>query len=277
MRFTMIVLLLSLLVGIAPWQAQAQLAEKIEKLCQQTVAALQGTSAAALAEVFSTQASSFLAAPQNHLVHVSRAQLQKQENWSDQPLFTPEAKVGEVKVSDRWYVTLVEASVEDGGRKYQLDGVAVMEGGQARWLTLAVLPAADDQPAPAAEQQEIAALLQKWQAAVVQGRVDEALGWLAPEGPVIAVVGPDANFYLFADLPSLQTALEELTTVAPPTLTVAEGPYIKAHKPVAAVRATWQFEVPGFLPQPLEVRAHLYYQGDTWLIAGLCGLPPGQP
>ncbi len=260
----------------------AQAATKTEgyvaKLCDATVAALQKTDAQPLAALFSAQTSSFLVAEGDQAIHFGRARLLKMEKWGDQPVFTAQAKAGEIKMVDRAYAVRVTATIADGEKNYLLDGVSTREGEGHRWLMLAVLP---EKPEPSqAETEEfnskLAALFASWREGLAKGDTGPMLTTLAEEDVAVCVIGPDYGFYTFATSSEFQAALQQVSQIGGVKLTGADVMTGALRSPVAAMTGQWSLSVAMMQPAEQDLWVHFFLDKGQWKVAGLCAMPSEQ-
>jgi len=260
-----------------PMARAADLTEAATKLCQDTVAALQQTAAAPLAQTLSTQASSFLAGTDTSFVRTNHKKLANAETWAEEPLLSGEAKLKDMEVTDRMYAGQVTAKIEDGDKEFGLDGLCVYVGGTFRWLMAVVLPPEpQDADQLAGLKAEIGAAMEQWRQTLVQGQTDQMLSALAPDAFALAVVGPDYGFYVFSEPAEVQMMLGGGQIPGPLAVDVVKGPEGWATPLLASARYEWKFGVADFQQIPMEVWMHLYKGEDGWRVAALCGLPPMQ-
>jgi len=109
--------------------------------------------------------------------------------------------------------------------------------------------------------------------ALNKGNMDPAVKLLGPDICSFAVSGPDFGFYTYPNPPEVKAFLVGQATAAGP-LTV-EGPAtpeVEVHGQTALVHGTYQVTVSGFPVQPTETWWQLYKNGDTWMLAVVCGL-----
>lgn len=280
MRFTIVtilVLCLAAVLGTTATARAANLTEEATRLCQDTIAALQQTAAAPLAQLLSTQASSFLAGTETSFVRTSHKKLAKAETWAEEPLLSGEAKLKDLEVTDRMYAGQVTAKIEDGDREFSLDGLCVYAGGTFRWLMVAVLPPEpQDGDQLASLKAEIAATMEEWRQTLMEGQVDQMLAAMAPDAFAVALVGPDYGFYVFSEPSEVQMMLAGGQIPGPLVVEVLGEPEERTTPLLASARYEWEFGVADFQQIPLEVWMHLYKGEDGWRVAGLCGLPPKQ-
>jgi len=253
-----------------------QLPEAAQKLCADTLAALQNTDAAPLAKLFSAQASSFLCQIDDAVVRTSRKKLQTQEKWTEKPLLSKQANLTKLQASDRIYAGEVSAEIEDAGKAWPLNGICVYEGGEFRWMMLAILPPAPEDEQVQALKMDVGNTVAGWRDALVDNQIEQLLNAMAPDVFCVAVVGPDYGFYVFSDPDELQMMLTSGQVPGPLVLDVVSGPEGHFTPNLAAPRYIWKFGVAEFQDVPLEAWLHLYRDADGWHVAAVCGLPPKQ-
>lgn len=248
--------------------------EKAEALCSDTVAALQKTDAAPLAKLLSAHAGTFLLSLGDRALLLNASALANKDKWADQPLLSEAAKLGEVKASDRLYATRVEATIEDGDKKYVLDGVAMGEGGRLKWGMAAVVPKpAEPQDEKAVS--EVLGLMNSWMEALAGGNVNPLLEALSPEAMAVAVVGPDYGFYVFNDLADLRAVAEQAMGMGGLNMLLPQEPQVTLSGPVALLKGLLTVDVAGQTSK-LECWAHLVRTEPGWRLAALFALPPEQ-
>jgi ketosteroid isomerase-like protein len=271
------ILSLALTIGAAGTPKAAQLAEAAQKLCADTLVALQATQSQPLAKLLSTQASSFLAPAGDNLIRATRKKLEQAEKWAEEPILSTQAQLKDIKVSDRMYAGDVSAKIEDQGKEYDLHGICVYEGGGFRWMMLAIVPsAATTAEEEQALKKEVEAAVDGWRVALSNGQIEQMLKAMAPDGFAVAVVGPDYGFYVFSQPAEIQMMLGGGQIPGPLVMEVTEGPEGAVASSLAAIRYKWKFSVAEFQDVPMEAWLHLYREPDGWRIAGVCGLPPVQ-
>lgn len=255
--------------------AQQDVPEDVGKLCGDTVAALQKTDAAPLADLFSVQASSFLAAQGDQVIHLSRTSLKDKETWADQPLFGPMTFFSDIKYSERLYAGHVEAKLSDGEKDYVLDGICLNEGQRKKWLMLMVRPAQEPQDVEMYKGQLLQWLM-NWQSAFRRADLDSLVAPLAEKDVALVVVGPDYGFYVLSDPAQVKALLAQAIDMGAIELGTVAEPVIQPRPPLASATARWQVSVGGMQAGTMDAYLYLFLQDGQWRIAALCGLPPAQ-
>jgi ketosteroid isomerase-like protein len=255
--------------------AQQRVPEDVNKLCGDTVAALQKTDAAPLANLFSVQASSFLAAQGEQVIHLGRTSLKDKETWADQPLFGPMTFFSEIKYSERLYAGRIEAKVSDGEKDFLLDGVCLSEGQGKKWLMLMVRPAQEPADAEVYKGQLLQWLM-NWQGAFRRGDIDGLASPLAEKDLVLVVVGPDYGFYVLSDAAQVKALLGQAIYMGAVEISTVNEPIIEPRPPVALVAARWSITAGGMQASTLDAYIHLYLDNGQWRVAAIAGLPPAQ-
>lgn len=257
--------------------AQQQVPEDVSKLCGDTIAALQKTDVAPLRDLFSVQASSFLAAQGDQVIHLGRASLKDKEIWADQPLFGPMTFYSEIKYSERLYAGRVEAKLNDGEKDYVLDGICLNEGQRKKWLMLMVRP--DQAPEDAEVQKgQLLQWLMNWQGAFRRADIDGLTGVLAERDIALCVVGPDYGFYVLYDPTQVKALLAQAIYMGAIEIGTVAEPIVEPRPPLATIAARWEITVGGGGMQAgaIDAYLHLFQQDGQWRLAALCGLPPAQ-
>ena len=272
MRVTIGIILGLITVALTPCFPQGPPNVKVQALCDATLAALQKADAPPVVDTMSGQSSSLMVVTEGGLVRTCKAKLKGQATWTAAAPLSAGAKLAEAKATPGSDATYVEATVDDGGKEYKLDGMAIIEGGKGRWLVLALVPKAPD-PGSETDQKAIAAHLDTLRQNLVKGDMDAAVKAFAPDFLSFSVSGPDYGFYAFPTPPEVRAFLVGQATAAGPLdIPPAEPPQLEFHGPVALGHGTWDITVATFPVQPTEVRWQLYREGDAWKIAAVCGL-----
>lgn len=263
------------LCSVIPVWAQQDVPEDVTQLCGDTIAALQKTDAAPLRDLFSVQASSFLAAQGDQVIHLGRASLKDMQTWADQPLFGPMTFFSEIRYSERLYAGRVEAKLSDGEHDFVLDGVCLNEGQRKKWLMVMVRP---DQAPEDAEihKGQLLRWLMNWQGAFRRADIDGLVAPLAEKDVALVVVGPDYGFYVLSDPAQVKALLAQAIYMGAIELGTVAEPIIEPRPPLASVAARWQVSVGGMQAGTMDAYLHLFQQDGQWRVAALCGLPPAQ-
>jgi ketosteroid isomerase-like protein len=271
MRCRLLLACLALAICASLGPTQEQPGAKLVVLCTATLKALQSTDAAPLAELLSFQASSLLVVFDDELVRSGRADLKERDTWAKKAPLSASARLTEVETTEYADADFVRAGIEDGDSAHILDGVAVFERGETRWLMLALAPRprdhAQSEDAPAEVLQQLGA----WRDAAATGDVEQTMGRLAPDSLCFAVAGPDGVFYVVARPEEVRAFLEgQATAMGPISLTPTGTPQAEVAGTVAIARLRWDVTVAGFEPMPMNLRIHAYRDDNGWRIAGLC-------
>jgi hypothetical protein len=271
-RLRVALAILSSLACLSPGWSQAKLNDKLVALCTATVAALQKTEAPPVVDILSGQTSSLLVLKDQTVTRWTKSKLKPQATWAEAPALTAAANITETKAIRGADATVIDLTVDDGGKLLRLQGIALIEGGKGRWLMLAVVPKEPDAGAEAA-QQAVTAHLEAFRQDLVKGKMDEAVKCFGPESFSFSVSGPDFGFYAYPTPGEVRAFLMGQATAAGPLVIPAPKAYeVEMHGPVALAQTAWDITVAGFPNQPTAAWFQLYKEGEAWLIAGGCGL-----
>ncbi len=272
MRVSIGIIIALIIASLTPCFSQGQPNAKMQSLCDATLAALQKTEAAPLVETMSGQCSSLVVVTESGLVRTCKSKLKGQATWTDTAPLSAAAKLAEAKATPGSDATYIEMAIDAAGKPHKLDGMAVIEGGQGRWLMLALVPVPADAGSEA-DQNAIATLCDTLRQDLVRGDMGAAVKGFAPDFISFSVSGPDYGFHAFPTPPETRAFLAGQATAAGPLgIAPAQPPQLEFHGPVALGHGAWDITVATFPPQPTEVRWHFYRDGDAWRIAGVCGL-----
>jgi hypothetical protein len=238
------------------------------KLCDGTMAALQGTDAAPLAAQFSPQASSLLIAQGDAALHLSGPRLLKMDKWADEPLFTAEAKPKPMMSvdADEGIAHLI-AIVKDGEKNYWLDGMTVRKGDERKWLMLAILPktkVSSDEELDGFKA-TLAPFFKAWQACDTAS----VLGVLAHDDVAVRMLGAAGRLQVFVTPSEVEAALKGVKEAGGVIFSGAELTEGVLSASVATVTMACKTAVGTMKPESETLLIHLYLDDGHWKIAGL--------